>query len=132
METYHDKINSGFSVVLGCGACPEAYDVYIDKIWIGYLRLRHGYFVARLKFLSVDKIIYETSDVKGDGIFYDDAERTSEIVKAMEAFERELKELDLVDICGCHECKTLRIALKGESFVNCVACNALKFHFLVN
>ena len=25
-----------------CPICPEQYDVYIDKFWVGYIRLRWG------------------------------------------------------------------------------------------
>ena len=30
-----------------CPACPEQYDVYIDKIWVGYIRLRWGWLSCR-------------------------------------------------------------------------------------
>lgn len=62
-----------------CGACPEQYDVFIDDICLGYMRLRHGHFYAQ----------YRGTDVfegypKGDGVFEWD-ERTSWLNRACQA-----------------------------------------------
>lgn len=30
-----------------CGACPEAYDLYLGEEWVGYVRYRHGRLTAQ-------------------------------------------------------------------------------------
>ena len=54
-----------------CGACPEQYDVYDnDDQLVGYLRLRHGHFVARYPGVG-GEVVYEAHP-QGDGIFEPD------------------------------------------------------------
>jgi hypothetical protein len=66
----------GLELISTCGACPEAYDVYSNKVYCGHLRLRHGEFTARY-FKTPDEqymygqIVYHGYP-KGDGIFMDD------------------------------------------------------------
>jgi hypothetical protein len=55
-----------------CFACPEQYDVYLEKEVVGYLRLRHGCFTAR--YPAVDGETVFTVAARGDGVF-DDRER---------------------------------------------------------
>ena len=50
-----------------CGAYPERYDAYYKDKYVGYLRLRHGFFTVDY----MDKNIYEAYP-KGDGIFEPD------------------------------------------------------------
>ena len=68
MKNYHIKMT--------CGACPEQYDVYIDSIKLGYLRLRHGVFTVEYS----GELIY-TGYPMGDGIFEND-EREKYLKKA--------------------------------------------------
>ena len=57
-----------------CGGCPEQYDVFDEsETIVGYMRLRHGYFYV--EFRPTGTVVYETTDSRGDGIFYDEAER---------------------------------------------------------
>ena len=57
-----------FKLVMTCGACPEQYDV-LDEYGFkrGYLRLRNGYFTARLDDPSGPVVYAALTD--GDGIF---------------------------------------------------------------
>lgn len=57
-----------------CGGCPEQYDVFDEsETIVGYMRLRHGYFYAECPY--TETVVYETTDLCGDGIFYDEDER---------------------------------------------------------
>lgn len=64
---------------LTCGACPEQYNVYLDGLQIGYLRLRHGNFRADYKYCGGETVYFARP--KGDGIF-DDNERLDYLRKA--------------------------------------------------
>ena len=44
--------------------CPEAYDVYLEGHYVGYMRLRHGYFAVYFG----DTCVF-SAEPKGDGIF---------------------------------------------------------------
>jgi len=61
-----------------CAAAPEQYDLFRDGRQIGYLRLRHGYFRAHYPDHSSSEPVYSTG-VRGDGLFYDDEERSREL-----------------------------------------------------
>jgi len=50
-----------------CGACPEQYDVYLDGVEVGYMRLRHGFFTVECQ----GEEVYSASP-NGDGEFEDD------------------------------------------------------------
>jgi hypothetical protein len=82
---------TGYTLEQTCFACPEQYDVYNrDGIQVGYLRLRHGYFRADYPDVGVE-VVYETSNVIGDGIF-EDEEREIHISKALLCLrEREMR-----------------------------------------
>jgi len=54
----------GYRLVQICGACPEAYEVYMDDLQVGYMRLRNGKFRAEFR----GEVVYRASP-KGDGIF---------------------------------------------------------------
>jgi hypothetical protein len=71
-----------------CGACPEQYDVRdSDDAKVGYLRLRHGHFVARVD--GVDgRVVYESYPA-GDGSFEAD-ERDLHIERALDAIAKVL------------------------------------------
>lgn len=77
-------------LVQTCGGCPEQYDVFRKGKKVGYLRLRHGYFTARM-FSPSGEVVYETMTI-GDGIF-DPSERDMQLKKAKDAIKRRLKEL---------------------------------------
>jgi len=68
------KIN-GYELFQTCGACPEQYNVLKDGVQVAYLRLRHGEFRADVPDVY-GETIYESSEMKGDGIFeYDERDR---------------------------------------------------------
>lgn len=76
---------NGYKLVQTCSACPEQYDVFKDDKQVAYLRLRHGWFYAKVPDVS-GKIIY-TAKPMGDGIFEDD-ERIKYLTEAIEAILR--------------------------------------------
>ena len=51
-------------------ACPEQYDVFFEGLQIGYLRLRHGAFIAC--YPDYEGEIVMDANPKGDGSFLDD------------------------------------------------------------
>ncbi len=72
-----------------CYACPEQYDVYLDKEIIGYMRLRHGYF--RADFMG--EPVYGVY-TKGYGCF-DDDEREEHLTNAKKAIYKEFEKYKL-------------------------------------
>lgn len=49
MEQYPEghkpsHVINGIELFCTCGACPEQYEAFKDKVQVGYLRLRHGTF----------------------------------------------------------------------------------------
>lgn len=68
-------------------ACPEQYEVYLNKKHVGYLRLRNGYFYCAYPDIGKE-IVYEAYP-KGDGIFQDD-EREFYLEQALQAIARKL------------------------------------------
>ena len=60
-----------------CGACPEQYDVFLQDVQVGYLRLRHGYFRVDCPGLDEkSETVYEHSFDDGyKGLFDDEEER---------------------------------------------------------
>jgi hypothetical protein len=44
-----------------CGACPEAYDVFFDGEYVGYLRLRHGSFRAHFGVANDSRVFFVSS-----------------------------------------------------------------------
>lgn len=55
-----------YRLIETCGACPEAYDIYIGNEYKGYMRLRHGYF--RVQRECDGETTYEAHP-NGDGLF---------------------------------------------------------------
>jgi hypothetical protein len=76
---------AGYDLVMTCGACPEQYDVFLDGLGVGYLRLRHGRFAACYPGVSGNEV-YATSTY-GDGIF-EDRERLFHLTKAIQAIDK--------------------------------------------
>lgn len=70
IESHYPKHLLGCRLIRTCMACPEQYDVLLDNIQIGYLRLRHGKFTAKYVLEHKDVLVYEASP-EGDGIFLD-------------------------------------------------------------
>jgi len=79
------KLN-GYDLVCTCGHCPEQYDVFKEGVQVGYLRLRHGYFIADCGLTTV----YE-SRTQGDGGFEED-EREYHLTEAVKAIHDKLME----------------------------------------
>ena len=79
---YQDLEIQGCRLVMTCGACPEQYDVYRNDFQIGYLRLRHGNFMAEYGNCGGTPV-YESETV-GDGIFQD-SEREKHLFAAVAA-----------------------------------------------
>ncbi len=77
----------GFELEKTCGACPEAYDVFKDDKYVGYLRLRNGYFQAVLQ-KPERKTVY-SAHPNGDGIF-DSDERDQHLTAAITAMKQAL------------------------------------------
>jgi hypothetical protein len=77
-------IIDGVKLVLTCGACPEQYDAYLDDRQIGYMRLRHGVFTVDYPDHGGAQV-YCTTDLWGDGEFWDAAERKKHLTKAVKA-----------------------------------------------
>lgn len=114
-----------------CGACPEQYDVFLGDENVGYLRLRHGYFVAECKGESV----YE-STTEGDGLF-DCDERDYHLNTAKEAIMQRLEEIsdleeDLEGFKPCPMCgRSAKIYRQSELWVNreySVGCEKCGLH----
>jgi hypothetical protein len=57
----------GIELVCTCGACPEQYDAFYDGQYVGYFRLRHGYFRVEHPDCGDETVLGMYTD--GDGIF---------------------------------------------------------------
>ena len=79
----------GIVLELGCGACPEQYDVFHNDEYIGYMRLRHGMFTAMM---GDDYELVYREYPKGDGIFETD-EREKYLTEAVAAIKEYLYDL---------------------------------------
>lgn len=64
-----------------CFACPEQYDVELDGVHIGYLRLRHGTFRADYPDCGGETVY--VAEPQGDGVFEDD-EREHYLTEAVQ------------------------------------------------
>jgi hypothetical protein len=85
-----EQMNIGdFRLVQTCTACPEQYDVYCDEEVVGYLRLRHGGFTARL-FGPGGPLVYQAEPI-GDGVF-ESNERDHYLRQAVNAIQRALEQ----------------------------------------
>ncbi len=86
VEKLYNK--NGLSIRCTCSACPEQYDVTLDLVQVGYIRLRHGHLTVNFPNVT-GEVIYE-SFPDGDGIF-----EPNERLKYMAIIMREiLKRLD--------------------------------------
>jgi hypothetical protein len=110
----------GFELKLTCGACPEAYEVFVGGRHVGYLGLRHGTFNVIDEMFG--EVIY-TASPKGDGLFDNDIERNYFLNQAVEHFVKFYLEKDLIVWAGCHDCKTEKYILKNETFCFCENCS---------
>lgn len=68
----------GYTLVEGCGACPEDYDLFLGDERVAYLRLRHGKFRVELPHRPGAYI--HVGNPEGDGSFANDEERESFLV----------------------------------------------------
>ncbi len=59
------ETTNDIDLVQTCFACPEQYDAFIGDTYVGYLRLRHGYFGVDNRHGTE---IY-SANPSGDGIF---------------------------------------------------------------
>lgn len=71
-----------------CGSCPEQYDVFNGDEQVGYFRLRHGHFTARLGDASGDYIY--SAEPQGDGQFLPE-EREHYLQEACDAVKAALE-----------------------------------------
>lgn len=77
---------SKIRLVQTCAACPEQYDAYIGDRFVGYLRLRHGYFRAEN---AAREIVYEDHP-RGDGSFDSADERRVQLNRACDAILKDI------------------------------------------
>jgi len=63
----------GYTLVEGCGACPEDYDLFLGEERVAYLRLRYGKF--RIEVAHLPGTYFNVGNPKGDGVFDNDDER---------------------------------------------------------
>jgi hypothetical protein len=82
--------DTAYRLVLTCLACPEAWSVHLDEREVGYLRLRYGHFTARFPDHN-GKMVFETTQIQGDGCFADEKERMRNLKKAITRIHREVK-----------------------------------------
>jgi hypothetical protein len=68
-----------------CCACPEQYDLMDGDKLAGYFRLRHGGFYAEAYRENGEEEIVYSASPRGDGCFYDDAERQKHMSLAISA-----------------------------------------------
>ena len=88
-----------YRLVMTSVACPEQYDVFVigtdpdtdEKV--GYLRLRHGRFTAEYPTVG-GMLVYDTTDISGDGCFASGEERSMELTCALimlDAYRKKFK-----------------------------------------
>ena len=68
-----------------CFACPEQYDAFFKDKLVGYLRLKHGYFIVKHN----GKTVYD-ADTIGNGMFAP-KERKKHLKKAKKAIYKSIK-----------------------------------------
>lgn len=78
------KLWKQIKLVQTSGAFPEQYDAYLNGVEVGYLRLRHGFFVVE----CLDEIVY-TSKTIGDGFFHN-VESNRQLKNAKKAIAKAL------------------------------------------
>ena len=80
-----------FILEMTCFACPEQYDVYLDKKQVGYLRLRNGHFRCDYPKCG-GKTLFDVY-TEGDGMF-EEEERDPMLREALAAIAEELNILE--------------------------------------
>lgn len=74
-----------------CEACPEQYDVFDSEgKKVGYLRLRHGGFLADYPDCGGDTVYRYSFDDAWKGIFYDE-EREQYLTEAVKAIHNKIQ-----------------------------------------
>lgn len=81
-----------FKLVQTCGGCPEAYNVFLNGEYAGFMHLRHGYFYVETK----DGATVYSANPNGDGIFEWD-ERDFHLNNGCKALKAKLEERPVVD-----------------------------------
>jgi len=72
-----DREIFGLSFVKTCGACPEQYDIYWKRLYVGYARLRHSTFRVDAPGCGLETVY--SARPEGDGIFADETERVEHL-----------------------------------------------------
>jgi hypothetical protein len=83
------KLVIGGLEFVGGGMCPEQYDVFLGGKQVGYVRLRHGGFTVDYP-SCLEENLLDTNDVRGDGCFDDDVERSKWLTKAAELINNKI------------------------------------------
>jgi hypothetical protein len=87
-----ELIIRGLKLVQTCGACPEQYDVYDGTgKYVAYLRLRWGYFSARMGGPSGKEIYGENVGDNLTGCFSNEDEREEYLSAAIRLIKKEIK-----------------------------------------
>ena len=74
-----------------CFACPEQYDVFLEDAWVGYIRLRHSWFLVTCP--DYNKVFLEEKVDEGQhtGIFEDEEQRQEYLEKAVKAIHENIQ-----------------------------------------
>lgn len=76
-DTVIDREIFGLQFVRTCEACPEQYDIYWEDLYVGYARLRHGFFRIDAPGCGLETVYH--AHPRGDGIFSDEDERVEHL-----------------------------------------------------
>jgi hypothetical protein len=68
-------IPCSIKLIKTCNACPEQYDVYLNNMQLGYLRLRWGFFRVDYLFCGGEQLYVKDFMDEFKGNFKDDIER---------------------------------------------------------
>lgn len=71
MDKINIKLDIPLKAICTCEACPEQYEVMLNGVEVGYLRLRHGWFYASCPSVG-GEIVYEADTIESDGAFTDE------------------------------------------------------------
>ena len=73
-------MSSIFQLKQTCGGCPEAYNIYCNKTYVGNARLRHGHFAI---VDDMGDVVFSENPPGSDGIFANDAVRTDCLTRGL-------------------------------------------------